>query len=284
MFVNDNTINSLKEYFFQKLQEHFSKSEKQILFERGIEHYLRISSLEAKISDKRLSESELLSFRSYTNRLMNGEPYQYILGTTFFFNSELSIRKGALIPRPETEELVAWVLKRNHRENLEFLDIGTGSGAIPIAISVERPSWKVSGIDVSEESIILSKENAKINEVDVNFHLLDILQEKLNHKYDIIVSNPPYVLESDKIEMSEMVLNHEPHLALFVDDKDPLIFYRRIAQLGIEFLKRGGEIYFEIHEDFGLEMTELMTQLDYVDVELKKDLQGKDRMIKAKRK
>ena len=282
MFTQTNKLIDLLPYFKKKLLELYDEREIENIFHWVCEEKYGLNKFELRQSDKRLSESELLDVRSIVKRLVAQEPIQYILGTTEFYNCIIKVDENVLIPRPETEELVDLVLKEVD-ENSVLLDIGTGSGCIPIALKKAKDSLTVFGLDVSTGAIALAKKSADLNQVDVSFIEADILKSDLNAipELDCIVSNPPYVLESDKIKMATNVLQFEPHLALFVEDSDPLLFYRRIAELGRNKLKSTGKLFFEIHENFGDETKKMMEDLGYQQVRVIKDLQGKDRMISS---
>ncbi len=216
-------------------------------------------------------------------RLSHYEPIQYILGKTEFYGFPVKVAPGILIPRPETEELADWVIKENAGKQLNILDIGTGSGCIAIALAKHLPAAQITGIDISKKAIEIAKENATINGVNISFYTLDIFQYKkwLKQKYDIFVSNPPYVRESEKAGMEANVLNYEPQQALFVPDNDPLVFYRIIAEAGIECLGNNGAIYCEINEALPDDTCALFEETGYRPVILKPDINGKPRMIKA---
>jgi len=209
--------------------------------------------------------------------LKTQKPIQYILGETEFYGLKFKVNKHTLIPRPETEELVDWILKENFSS---ALDVGTGSGCIPIALAKNTNS-KVLAIDISEDALLIAEENAKNNKVEIDFILQDILQTNSLPKIDLIVSNPPYVLNSEKAKMQANVLDFEPELALFVEDENPLIFYKKIADLAFGALNDNGKLFFEINEQFGNETIEMLTDIGFVNIELKKDMNDKDRMIKA---
>lgn len=248
---------------------------------------LKLSSADYLLCDSNLlSESDLLYFRSIVKRLQNNEPFQYIVGQTEFFGLELKCDARALIPRPETEELVEWVMEVAAPENT-LIDFCTGSGCIALALKSQLPKARVYGTDVSKEALELSKENASALNLDVSFIQHDALSDQLpsiltEQSIDIIVSNPPYIPELDKQEMQANVLNFEPHLALFVENDNALIFYKAIASQAARLLKKNGLLFFEIHERLALETKEAIEALGFVDVEIRKDLQGKDRMIKAR--
>lgn len=230
------------------------------------------------------NENSERGLKQAINELSQHSPIQHILGSVEFYGCELKVDKRALIPRPETEELVDWILIENTLEAPSILDIGTGTGCIPIALKNAIPNAKVVAVDVSEDALRLAQENAKQNGIEVDFRCLDILNDNFPFdQLDMVVSNPPYIPESDKAEMSSNVLAYEPHLALFVENHDPLIFYRRIAELAFRHLKIGGILYFEIHERFGKEMIKLVEDIGFTNVLIKKDLQGKDRMLQAQK-
>lgn len=227
-----------------------------------------------------LNKSQLSKIKQIVAELKAHKPIQYILGKTEFYGLKIKVNEHTLIPRPETEQLVDWILKENF---VAALDIGTGSGCIPIALA-KHTDAKVLAIDVSEDALLIAEENAKNNEVEINFIHQDILQTNYLQKVDLIVSNPPYVLESEKEKMQENVLDYEPELALFVEDKYPLIFYKKIASLAFNFLNENGKLFFEINTKFGKETIEMLADIGFVNIELKKDMNDKDRMIKAIKK
>ena len=231
-------------------------------------------------SNQVLNKSQLSKIKQIVAELKTHKPIQYIFGKTEFYGLKIKVNEHALIPRPETEQLVDWILKENF---VTALDIGTGSGCIPIALA-KNTDAKVLAIDVSEDALLIAEENAKNNEVEIDFIHQDILQTNSLQKVDLIVSNPPYVLESEKGKMQENVLDYEPELALFVEDKNPLIFYKKIASLAFNFLNENGKLFFEINAKFGKETIEMLADIGFVNIELKKDLNDKDRMIKAIKK
>jgi len=209
--------------------------------------------------------------------LKTNKPIQHIIGETEFYGLKFKVNEYTLIPRPETEELVQWILQH---EFTSALDIGTGSGCIPIALKKNKDA-EISAIDVSESALLVAKENAKINEVEINFLLQDILKTTTLPKVDVIISNPPYVLDKEKELMLANVLDNEPHLALFVPDNNPLLFYKKIADIAFTSLPKNGLLFFEINERFGKETVAMLSVIGFVDIELKKDINDKDRMIKA---
>jgi len=224
------------------------------------------------------------------SRISQGEPVQYVIGETDFCDLTLKVQPGVLIPRPETEELVNWMVEEvtshlsPHTSHL--LDIGTGSGCIAIALSKKIADAEVEAWDVSDIALEVARENAARNGVQVKLNKVDVLSPlnskltPLNH-YDLIVSNPPYICEEEKKEMEQNVLEHEPEVALFVPDDEPLLFYRQIGALGQQMLKPGGRLFFEINRRFGKEVVNLLEGMCYQEVELRQDMFGNDRMVKA---
>lgn len=214
------------------------------------------------------------------DRLKTGEPIQYIFGKGPFYGREFFVSPATLIPRNETEELVHLIIKENRQPGLKILDIGTGTGCIPISLALEMNKPEVFGEDISEEALLIARKNAEELGAEVFFSTCDILTEMPNvAELDILVSNPPYIPEQEKSEMHKNVLDFEPQLALFVPNDDPLIFYQRISELGKQLLKPGGKLYFEINEKYGNDVASLMKDLGYSEVRVLKDLNEKDRMV-----
>ena len=234
-----------------------------------------------------LNEEQLQLLSDYTNELLKHKPVQYVLNEVWFAGMKLYVDENVLIPRPETEELVEWIVKTvasRKSQVASILDIGTGSGCIPVALKKKLLSVEVHALDISEEALNVAKRNAAIQQTEINFHLLNILDKNLWRqlpKFDIIVSNPPYVTQGEASSMQKNVLQYEPHLALFVDDEDAMKFYKAIAEFGLYHLNNNGQIFFEINEMMGKQICDLLNQYRYLNIELKKDLQNKDRMIKA---
>ena len=216
-------------------------------------------------------------------RLRQHEPLQYILGTTSFCGLPFSVDANVLIPRPETEELVNWIVTdHNQRHHVRVLDIGTGSGCIAISLAKMLDEAQVSAWDISEGALTVAATNAQRNAVGVDFCRVDVLSEFIPQgDYDVVVSNPPYITISEKKDMEDNVMDWEPHTALFVPDADPLLFYRRIAELSRQLLSDGGGLYFEINRAFGQPTADMMTALGYADVRVRKDFFGNDRMVKG---
>ena len=224
------------------------------------------------------------------SRLLHFEPIQYIFGHTLWCGLDLLVTPATLIPRPETAELVERINKPTQTlpegKALKVLDVGTGSGCIAIALKKAHPSWSVTGIDISPEAIAIARENARRNKVEVHFEVVDIFDfNEENPKYDVVVSNPPYICESEKTSMRPNVLNFEPSSALFVPDSDPLLFYRRIAELFSLPFREGsglGFLFFEINEAYGPQLSAMLDSLGYTDIQIHKDIYGKDRIIEAR--
>lgn len=237
--------------------------------------------------DRELSGREKAEIETIVERLKNAEPIQYIVGETEFYGLTFRVAPGVLIPRPETEELVERILLRHQQQTLpqRILDIGTGSGCIAVTLAKYLPRAEVSAIDISPQALAIAKRNAEENGVRVQFSLADILSsdasETIPETYSLIVSNPPYVKESEKKDMEPNVLAYEPHTALFVPDQDPLLFYRAIARFGKKKLQKGGFLYFEINARYGKETVELLEKESYRNIFLIRDLSGKDRIIEA---
>ena len=229
-----------------------------------------------------INKDAVLAHKNIINRLSNYEPIQYILQETNFYNLVINVKEGVLIPRPETEELVHWVLDFV-KDNNHVLDVGTGSGCIALAVKSFSASINVTGFDNSPNAISIAQQNSRNLNLDVSFEIDDILAPRSHYKsWDIIISNPPYIPFSDKKSMHDNVLNFEPDNALFVSDDEPLIFYNAVAKFALNHLNDRGLIFFEIHEKKSDETLELLASLGFKEIEIKKDLQGKNRMIKAR--
>lgn len=272
---------------YQELVQHwaaelrpYSTEEAENLVNWLLEHHLGLRRVDMMLF---LEEEDLPeALKKDFEKLKAGEPIQYILGKGPFYGREFLVNKHTLIPRNETEELVHLIIKENPQAGLKILDIGTGTGCIPISLDLEMKSPEVYGIDISEKALELAQKNGVLLKSNVTFLKCDILNEMPNvPELDILVSNPPYVPEAEKSEMHRNVLDFEPGLALFVPDQDPLLFYRVIGEKGKQLLKSGGKLYFEIHERFGSEVAELLTSLGYRAVKVVRDLNGKERIASA---
>ena len=231
---------------------------------------------------KDLSDNEKQNIISIVKRLLNNEPIQYILGKTEFYGLEFKVSPAVLIPRPETEELIEWILLETKKINPHILDIGTGSGCIAIALAKKMQYATVDAWDISESALEIARQNAITNNVSVEFSNVDVLKSLSVRKYfDIIVSNPPYIKESEKEKMEKNVLDYEPHEALFVANNDALIFYNRITDIAKENLNENGVLYFEINRANGVEIVQMLKRKGLMNNELKKDISGNNRMIRA---
>lgn len=301
-------IKNLKIYFFEELIEIHGQDEVESFFYILAEYLHHLKRIDLALNPNfEISEEDVQKWQSIISELKTEKPIQYIIGETWFYDSKFYVNEHTLIPRPETEELVDWIIEtekgKGKSQNIDLkdvtssgvemkiLDIGTGTGCIPISLKKNIPQAEIYAIDVSEEALKVAKRNAVENNVEVNFILQNILEVenlltfdfRLPTKLDIIVSNPPYVRNLEKQEIKKNVLEFEPHLALFVEDNDALLFYRKIAQLAKESLTENGQLFFEINQYLGKETVELLEQLGFKNIELRQDIYGNDRMIKCTR-
>jgi release factor glutamine methyltransferase len=283
----------IKEYrtqFIEELTAIYDAGEAESFFYLILEEKQQLKRIDLALQpDLVFSEGEIKVWNSILEQLKLEIPIQYLLGKTSFYGLDFEVNENVLIPRPETEELVDWILERQKtkgkRQNIKILDIGTGSGCIAISLAKNLPNAQVFAIDVSEEALATAKKNAILNDVQVTFIERNILKtSNLEQEFDIIVSNPPYVRNLEKEEIKKNVLEHEPHLALFVEDHDALIFYRKIAELAQKNLSNSGQLYFEINQYLGKEMIDLLEGMDFQHVELRKDIYGNDRMLRGEGK
>lgn len=281
MFVQQNTLNATKRYFSNKLNEKFNESEIRYMFQLLSEERLKLSRTEFLLKgEDRLSESDLLYFRTAAHKLLEDIPFQHILGYTYFFDLKIKCDARALVPRPETEELVYWILE-DYANPISVLDICTGTGCIALAVQANRPNALVEGWDLSQAALDLAMENKQALNLNVKFAIEDALTQTLDEgKWDVIVSNPPYIPNAEKQQMDKTVTDYDPAMALFVPDNDPLMFYRAIGKMALKGLRTGGALYFELHESFGKETMDLLGEMGF-EATIKKDMQGKDRMLKA---
>lgn len=276
-------VKEFKVRFDSELSEVFPQTEINSFFYLLIEHVLGLQRIDLILDNLcSIPIDKKQELQDALNRLKAQEPIQYIIQETEFYSLPFKVTKDTLIPRPETEELVAWILSDyKNTDPISILEIGTGSGCIPIAIAKHLPQAKVSSIDISEKALEIAAKNAATNKVSIAFTLQDILTtETLSQSYDIIVSNPPYVRELEKVEIKPNVLDYEPHLALFVENSTPLMFYAKIANLAKKYLKKNGALYFEINQYLGKETTEMLAKKGFTTV-LRKDIFGNDRMTKS---
>ncbi len=277
-------ITDFKIHFFKELETLYPKTEIQSFFNLLMQYQLKLSRVDIALSPQlKITKSDLSLLKTALKKLKKQIPIQYIIGETEFYGLPFKINSSVLIPRPETEELVAWMLSDiSSKSKINILDIGTGSGCIAISLAKSLPNANVYAIDISSKAIKTANQNAKNNKVNVTFIEENILTaNKLPKKFDVIVSNPPYVRELEKNKMQNNVLQNEPHVALFVKDENPLLFYNKIADLAKNYLSKNGILYFEINQYLGKETLELLTLKGFKNVEIKKDIFGADRMLKA---
>lgn len=278
-------LKTYKSTFLQELSPLYDEKEIESFFYIVLESFHNKKRIDLALNpEMEMDAVQLLRWESVLSDLKKEKPIQYILGETEFYGLPFLVNENTLIPRPETEELVEWILQSAKYEEqstkLNVLDIGTGSGCIAISLAKNLPNAQVAAIDVSEKALATAHKNAEINKVEVNFILKNILEtESLDEKYDIIVSNPPYVRNLEKQEIKPNVLEYEPHLALFVEDNDALLFYRKIAELAKKNLSENGKLYFEINQYLGKETVELLEEMGFKNIVLKNDIYGNDRMI-----
>ncbi len=276
---------TLKEYHndvISRLSDIYPGAEAAEIAYRLFDFYLKASKLDIALKAKDSIE-KCKALEAAIERLLQNEPLQYVTGVADFYDLEFGVNSDVLIPRPETEELVKLILD-NHKGEFSLLDVGTGSGCIPSAIKSNSPKAIIAGCDVSLKALKVAKKNADKNRLELNFFYCDILDKAHwpQAQYNVIVSNPPYVLEREKGLMRKNVLDYEPHLALFVDDKKPLLFYKAIADFATSHLYKDGKLYFEINEAYGILTKEMLINKGFNDVIIHSDIFGKDRMISAK--
>lgn len=279
-------IKKYRDCFIETLTPIYDAVEAESFFYLILEQHHQMKRIDLALQpNSTFTEKQIEVWNAILTKLQQEIPIQYILGKTHFYGLDFEVDENVLIPRQETEELVEWIIinqQINKPTNLQILDIGTGSGCIAISLAKNLPAAKVSAIDVSENALQVARKNADLNQVDVTFIHQNILEtEDLQAPFNVIVSNPPYVRNLEKAEIKKNVLANEPHLALFVDDHDALIFYRKIAELAQKNLKENGQLYFEINQYLGKEMVDLLQKMGFVEVALRKDIYGNDRMIMA---
>jgi release factor glutamine methyltransferase len=298
------TVQETYQQLLFQLYKMYDDREAANIADMVIEHMTGLRKID-RINNKQLplTEEQIQLLNNYAFQLLQHKPVQYVLQEAWFARIKLYVDENVLIPRPETEELVEWILREvpgfqspvsglqfsdvsftTQYSPLTILDIGTGSGCIPIVLKKKLADLEIHAIDISEGALNVAKRNAAMQQAEMNFQLLNILDKNEWRKlpsFDIIVSNPPYVKEREATEMHKNVLLHEPHIALFVPDEDALLFYKTIAGFGLQHLNAYGKLFFEINETLGKEVHHLLEQHGYKNIEVKKDLQGKDRMVKA---
>jgi release factor glutamine methyltransferase len=248
------------------------------------EHLLNYSKIDFHLRDREPISAEIAEkFRHLLDRLKHGEPVQYITGQTAFFGLTFRVDRRVLIPRPETEELVDWIIRENRDLPVRILDVGTGSGCIAVSLAANLSRARISACDISQDALELAMGNAGLNQARVRFFAHDVLDQQavLHEKYELIVSNPPYVRLEERVFMKRHVLDYEPDLSLFVPDEDPLLYYRNLALLGRKYLYDGGKMYLEINEKFPAEVVMLLESSGFYGIEVRKDLNGKPRMVRG---
>ena len=287
MKINSGKISDIRQFFLKELSVIYQPQESAVLLDMIFEDFPGISRTERILNpEKIVAETEILKIHFAVEELKNHKPIQYILNKAEFYGLPFYVDENVLIPRPETEELVEWILLEMSisAASATILDIGTGSGCIAVSLKNNLASCKVWAMDISPGALAVAKKNAANNNAGIQFFICNILDEKPPENlplFDLVVSNPPYVRNSEKLLMEKNVLDYEPSLALFVDDDDPLKFYKAIADFSQLHLVSGGKLFLEINENLGLETVGLLNSIGFSDIILKKDLNGKDRMIKA---
>jgi release factor glutamine methyltransferase len=281
-------IKQYRTQFIKELSPFYDAYEAESFFYLILEDKHQLRQIDLALNHELFfSEADFVVWDSLLAQLKKEVPIQYLLGKTNFYGLDFEVNENVLIPRPETEELVEWIISENaagdRTKKIKILDIGTGSGCIAISLAKNLPNAEVYAMDVSKKAIETAKRNAAKNDVDVTFIFQNILEtEELKCQFDIIVSNPPYVRNLEKQEIKKNVLDYEPHLALFVDDNDALIFYKKIASLAHNNLLKNGQLYFEINQYLGKEMIDLLGKMDFINIDLRKDIYDNDRMISCK--
>ena len=292
-------LKQYKTHFFDALKNIQDEQEIESFFFILTEYLHNLKRIDVALNpDFEISDAAIEKWNAILAQLQQEKPIQYITREAWFYGLRFEVNENTLIPRPETEELVEWIIESQKSkvksQKFEILDIGTGTGCIPISLKANLPHVNVSAIDVSEKALEVARRNAVSNKVEINFIQTNILEVEdlsqlqtpnfqLPTSFDIIVSNPPYVRNLEKEEIKKNVLDYEPHLALFVEDTDALLFYRKIAQLALKNLAPNGLLFFEINQYLGKETVELLKNLGLKNIELKKDIYGNDRMVKSTR-
>lgn len=280
-------IKQYRTHFIQELVPFYDAYEAESFFYLILEDKHKLRQIDLALNHElTFLENDFVVWDSLLKELKKEVPIQYLLGKTNFYGLDFEVNENVLIPRPETEELVEWIINENSKidksKKIKILDIGTGSGCIAISLAKNIPNAEVYAIDVSKKAIETAKRNAVHNKVEVNFMLQNILEtETLKCNFDVIVSNPPYVRNLEKEEIKKNVLDYEPHLALFVEDNDALIFYKKIAELAQENLSEKGQLYFEINQYLGQETRDLLEKMNFKNIELRRDIYDNDRMLKG---
>jgi release factor glutamine methyltransferase len=278
------TIKKVISLIKSELKNYYPDKELSALTFIILEQVLDLKKTQVLVSDHNpISKEALQRIKYIISELKTYKPIQYIFEKTYFYDLPFHITPDVLIPRPETEELVDWIIKENPKACKRILDIGTGSGCIAISLAKNLPCSTVYAIDVSKEALTITRNNSKLNNVDLRILNLDIfnIDERFDEMFDIIVSNPPYITEKEKAHMQPNVLNYEPELALFVPNNNPLLFYKKITDFALKHLNPEGKIYFETNEHYGHDTALLLEEMNFHHVSLRKDINGKERMLRA---
>ena len=280
-------IQEAQKFLSGNIKNIYSRREAAIITDWVLEDILQLKKIDRLVyKEKSLTKEQTFLLHKYSGELLQYRPVQYVLGYAYFMKMKFFVDENVLIPRPETEELVDWMVQSVNNKNRAYniLDIGTGSGIIPVSVKKCFPAAEVSATDISMNALEVARKNAAANDTIIRFYQADILNEnewETFATYDIVISNPPYVRLSEKDKMDENVLTWEPHLALFVNDDDPLLFYRKITRFAKRRLNDNGSLFFEINEALGNETVQLLQENNFREITVRKDLQGKDRMVKA---
>lgn len=278
--IQDNRVATMREYLRKGLLERYEERETANIISALFDAFKGWTRSEQILHQhEHISESEMLKFHFALKELKKGIPLQYVLGKTWFRNKEFIVTPAVLIPRPETEELVEIIVGDYQNQAISVLDIGTGSGCIAIALALELPGADISAIDVSPEALEVAQRNATIHQVNIRFNQCDILNALPDQKFDVVVSNPPYIPLSEHTKMPEVVTAHEPHVALFTTDNDPLVFYKRLTQQYRQLLKPGGKFFFEIHEDSKADLEKMLASYNNIQYTFHQDMQEKWRIL-----
>jgi release factor glutamine methyltransferase len=283
------TLRSAQQMIIQAITPVYGEDEATAISIVLLEDLLTVSRPDVLSGIRMVTETEYSLITGSIVRLAKGEPLQYITGKAWFYGEQFMVTPDVLIPRPETEELVELILRSDlcGKAGLTILDIGTGSGCIPVTVKKKLPGAAVAGMDISERALAVAEQNAMLHLADVSWIHMDILDWESKGRdlpaYDIIVSNPPYITTGEQAAMHQNVLEHEPHLALFVPDEEPLLFYEAVSAFASSNQQKGGELYFEINAAYGQEVSQCMEQYGYTGIRVEKDMQGKDRMVSGMR-
>ncbi len=283
LLPHSNLLSDVEAYVKKELSTHYSSGEIEHFCQYLFEEFSEISKND-RLTKKKIyiPESEIIKYSNAIRKLKAEMPIQYIIGKANFYGFDFFVDKSVLIPRPETEELVEWICQElTTIPEAKILDIGTGSACIPIVLAKKNQKTSITAVDISHDALKIATKNADFHQANIQFMQADALKpSSLPHeKFDIIVSNPPYVRDSEKSSMHRNVMDYESHLALFVDDNDPLIFYKNIAKYSFQHLSENGKLFFEINEALGKECQELLTEIGFKNIEIRIDLRGKERMI-----